>query len=113
MTEQSLRSMAAHRPESSFEVNRFRPNLLLNDNDSDSVFPENDWVGRHLRIGSVVLETVGECPRCAMTTQGFAELPKDPGIMRALVEANGGNLGVYARVVESGTVALDDVLQII
>ncbi len=113
MTEQSLRSMATHRPDSSFDVSRFRPNLLIDASDSEAVFPENDWVGKQLRIGNVVLETVGECPRCAMTTHGFADLPKDPGIMRALVEANGGNLGVYAKVVEGGTVTLGDTLEIV
>lgn len=112
MTEQSLQSMAAHRPDSSFDVSRFRPNILLNTADSKVLFPENDWVGKQLRIGSVVLETVGECPRCAMTTHGFAQLPKDPGIMRALVQANGGNLGVYARVIEAGTVSLGDTLDL-
>jgi len=110
MTKQSLASMAAHRPESQFHVDRFRPNLLLDAPDSDHPFPENEWVGRQLKIGDVVLETVGECPRCAMTTHGFGKLPKDPGIMRALVEANGGNIGVYAKVVRGGTIRLGDEL---
>ena len=108
MTKQSLASMAAHRAESEFRVDRFRPNLLLDAADSDHPFPENEWAGQQLEIGDVVLEIVGECPRCAMTTHGFGDLPKDPGIMRALVEANGGNLGVYARVVRGGTVRVGD-----
>jgi len=108
LTQQSLDSMGAHRPDSLFDVNRFRPNILLNAPDSSHPFPEQEWVGKQLSVGDVVLEIVGACPRCAMTTHGFSELPKDPGIMRALVEANGGNLGVYAKVVQAGTVSVGD-----
>jgi uncharacterized protein YcbX len=110
MTEQSLATMAAYREQSNFHVDRFRPNLLLDAPDSELPFPEASWVGQQIRIGEVVLEVVGECPRCSMTTHEFGNLPKDPGIMRALVAANGGNIGVYARVVAGGTVRVGDTL---
>ena len=102
-----------HRPESQFRVDRFRPNLLVDIPDGDLDFPENAWSGRQLKVGDVVFDVVGECPRCAMTTHGFSDLPKDPGIMRALVQANSGNLGVYARVSNIGSVAVGDELQLV
>lgn len=108
LTEQSLASMSRFRPESNFHVDRFRPNILLDARDSDHPFPETQWVGQRLHIGDVEFEVVGDCPRCAMTTHGFGNLPKDPGIMRALVGANGGNIGVYARVVKAGTLKVGD-----
>ncbi len=112
MSRQSLDSMARHRPESNFDVSRFRPNLLVDIPDSDSDFPEEAWTGRKLAIGDVVLEVVGACPRCAMTTHAFADFAKDPGIMRALVQANGGNLGVYARVIDTGRVSRNDSIEV-
>ncbi len=111
LTQQSLESMARHRPESQFHVDRFRPNILLDMPDSEHPFPEREWLGSRLQIGEVVLEAVGECPRCSMTTHGFGELPKDPGIMRALVQANNGNIGLYAKVVKGGTINIGDPLQ--
>jgi uncharacterized protein YcbX len=113
MSEQSLASMAAHRPESLFDVSRFRPNILVNCEDAGQAYPEQAWVGKQIRLGETVLDIVAPCPRCAMTTHGFSDLPKDPGIMRALVQANGGNLGVYARVVETGAISTGDVLELL
>jgi uncharacterized protein YcbX len=113
ISKQSLASMSDHRPESEFDVSRFRPNIVVDCADSDSPFPEESWTGKKVQIDDVVLEIVGACPRCAMTTHGFADLPKDPGIMRALVEANGGNLGVYARVITPGVIKNNSTLQIL
>lgn len=110
MTEQSLATMSAHRSQSNFHVDRFRPNLLLDAAGSELPFPEAAWVGQQITVGEVVLEVVGECPRCSMTTHGFGNLPRDPGIMRALVGANQGNIGVYAKVVSGGNVRVGDTL---
>ncbi|MDZ7686109.1 MAG: MOSC domain-containing protein [Gammaproteobacteria bacterium] len=112
MTQRSLESMAEARPDSHFDVRRFRPNILLEDTDTTSPFPERDWIGKHIRLGEVEFDIVGDCPRCVMTTHGFEDLPKDPGVMRALVQANEGNLGVYARIVAPGQIRLGDTLDV-
>ena len=43
-----------------------------------------------------------------MTTHGFANLPRDPGVMRAIVKEAGGSLGVYASVDGPGRVRVGD-----
>lgn len=67
-------------------------------------FPEQAWIGKTLEIGGVTLNIESTCPRCSMTTHGFSDLPRDTQIMREMVAHSEGNLGVYATIVQSGTV---------
>ena len=108
ISQQSLNAMNQLEGESRFDVRRFRPNLLVDVPGSDHPFPEQAWVGKTLAIGSVTLRIDTTCPRCAMTTHGFDDLPQDPQIMRKLVANSEGNLGIYASVVKVGKVATGD-----
>ncbi len=85
-----------------FDARRFRPNLLIDT--PDAGFVEDDWVGRELRMGDAIIKVEMPCPRCIMTTHGFDDLPKDPKVMRALVQHHGGDLGVYASVLQPGVI---------
>jgi uncharacterized protein YcbX len=108
MSQQSLATMNQLDGDSLFDVRRFRPNLLVDIPDSDHPFPEQAWVGKTLSIGSVKLKIEMTCPRCSMTTQVFDDLPQDAQIMRKLVANSEGNLGIYASVLEAGTVSAGD-----
>lgn len=116
LTTNALADMQRAAPDSQIDVRRFRPNLLFDlsfdGRFPESAFPEGQWCGKTLRLGSAMLQVEMECPRCIMTTHGFSELPRDPSIMRALVQENGGNLGVYASVLEPGTVSVGDEVEI-
>jgi hypothetical protein len=112
LSTRSLATLQDAAPNSKIDVRRFRPNLLV-DATSDECFPELAWIGKRVKIGEAVLSIAMECPRCVMTTLGFADLPKDPGVMRKLVEAADGNLGVYASVETAGTVRTGDPIQVL
>lgn len=107
MTRQSIGSLAASAPDSRMDARRFRPSLLV-DADSDERFPEQAWIGRRLRIGTVLIDAPMTCPRCVMTTHGFADLPKDPAVMRSLVSEAEGNLGIYGTILEPGEIRVGD-----
>ena len=112
MTTESLAALTGAAPEHTFSVDRFRPNLLI-ETGSEAAYPEREWVGRRIRAGTAELEITIDCPRCVMTTHGFGDLPKDPGIMRTLVRENQGELGVYATVITPGIVKAGDTLALI
>jgi len=110
----SLASLATSQPSSDFALARFRPTLLVDGGDaSTQAFPEDAWVGKTLQIGAAQLAVEIRCPRCIMTTHGFAQLAKDPSIMRTLVQQHGGDLGVYAKVIKPGAIAEGDQIQVI
>ncbi len=104
MTQQSLDTMSQAAPNSAFDEKRFRANFILDVGSSTDRFPEQAWIGKELHIGDVVLKVIDTCPRCSMTTHATDTLPRDTDIMRHLVTEAEGNLGVYAKVVRSGTI---------
>lgn len=112
MASSSLARMQEAAPASKFDVRRFRPNLLI-DTGSAEGWIERDWVGRTLRAGEVEFSVEISCPRCVMTTHPFDDLPKDPKIMRTLVQQNDGDLGVYCRITKPGVVRLGDAVEVI
>lgn len=105
LTTATLDRLRSLYPDGRFEVRRFRPNIVVAVDGQPREFVENDWVGRTLRIGSEVrLKIVRPCGRCVMTTLSQSDLPHDPGILRSAVKHNDGNVGVYATVLQGGTV---------
>jgi uncharacterized protein len=101
-------------PDTTFDVRRFRPNLLIEVNETDG-FVENDW--KVIRIGEVELRTLLPVPRCVMTTLPQDELPKDSNVLRSAAKHNMvdtvvvGTMpcaGIYAMVANEGTVSVGD-----
>ena len=96
-------------PQGRFEVRRFRPNIVVETANGERDFVENAWIGQVVAIGdSVRLSVTGPCPRCVMTTLPQSDLPKDPGILRIAAQHNRANVGIYASVLEGGTVRRGD-----
>jgi len=112
VTTRSLDYLAERRPTSRWDPRRFRPNVLI-ETESAAAFPERQWVNRRVRIGTAVFQVMRTCPRCAMTTHRFADLPADPGIMRSLVRDADGDLGVYATVAEPGRMTARDTVELL
>jgi uncharacterized protein YcbX len=70
---------------------------------------ENDWIGRTILIGDTVRLAITEpCPRCVMITLPQGDLPKDSGILRTAAQHNAVNVGVYASVINGGTIRRGD-----
>ena len=110
MTQQSVDAIAAAAPDSKIDVRRFRPSILVDAPQGDG-FPELAWVGGRFKLGEAVVAVAAPCPRCVMTTHGFADLPKDPTVMRTLVRVANGDLGVYTAIEQPGCVRIGDSLE--
>jgi len=110
ITRASLENLARRAAERGFDAvfdqRRFRPNLVIET--AAEGFVENAWVGRTLAVGDVRIKVEMTCPRCIMTTHGFDDVPRDPKVMRALVQLNDGDLGVYASIVTPGRIGAGD-----
>ncbi|HSJ95788.1 MAG TPA: MOSC domain-containing protein, partial [Myxococcota bacterium] len=112
LTDATLRRLQALAPASRVDVRRFRPNLVVASLPGAEGFVEQAWIGRRIAAGEAELEIVAGCPRCVMITHAFADLPRDPGLMRTVVKEADQNVGVYARVTTPGRVATGDGVQL-
>jgi uncharacterized protein YcbX len=109
LTTATLDRLRALYPAGRMEVRRFRPNIVVATGPEEEGFVENDWIDRTVSIGDEVrLRVSGPCPRCVMITLPQGDLPKDSGILRTAAQNNDANVGVYADVVEGGTVRRGD-----
>jgi uncharacterized protein YcbX len=104
VTTASLETLSRHhgRP---VDVRRFRPNLLI-ETDGVEGFVEQDWLGRRVAVGDVVLEVVQPMPRCVMVTQAQRDLPPDDGLLHRVTDVAGMDFGVLAEVVTPGRIAV-------
>lgn len=101
-------------PQGRFEARRFRPNIVVDSSTGEKGFLENSWIGSTIAIGTEVrLNIIGSCPRCVMTTLSQGDLPKDPGILRTAAQYNKVNVGVYASVLQGGTIHRDDGVRVV
>ncbi|MGH7804256.1 MAG: MOSC domain-containing protein [Candidatus Binatia bacterium] len=107
-----LGELASRNTKARWDVRRFRPNFLIDAASGVTGFAEGDWVGREVRVGRARLKVEVGCPRCVMTTQQTADLPKDPSVLRTIVGEANQNVGVYASVVGSGEVREGDPVEL-
>ena len=108
MSTSAFRSMAEAVPDSVIDVRRFRPSLIVDTGDRGG-HPELDWIGSRLTVGEVELEVVTGCPRCVMVTREIDDaVPGDRAILRHIVRDLDQIVGVYARILRTGTVRVSD-----
>ncbi len=106
LTSATLSELRRLQPDSVFHRARFRPNFLIDTDETG--FVENDWINRDLILGSVKCQVIDHKPRCVMVTRRQGDLPKDMEVIRTVLKNNDGNAGVELRALESGTVRCGD-----
>ena len=107
MTTSAMLALRDALPESVIDIRRFRPSIVIDG--AEAGHAEFNWKGRTATIGSAVIEFLDPCPRCVMVTREInADIPQDRSILRHIVRDLNQNLGVYARIVQPGAIAVND-----
>jgi MOSC domain-containing protein len=101
-------------PAGRFEVQRFRPNIVVSTGPGEEGFAEEAWIGHTVAIGDQArFRITGACSRCVMTTLPQGDLPKDSGILRTAAQNNHVNVGVYADVIVGGPIRRGDPVTVV
>ena len=116
LTTSTRAALQAADPAGTFDVRRYRPNVLVATDEEGYV--ENGWVGRTIALGGdgVAMEVMMPTMRCIMTTMAQSELPADTSLLRTIAAENrldigGGRwacAGVYGNVAGTGRVRVGD-----
>ena len=69
---------------------------------------EDEWAGRTLSIGAVVLVPRQPCIRCTMVTRAQPGLDADAGVFRTLARHHRGLFGVWCDVLTAGTLSVGE-----
>jgi uncharacterized protein YcbX len=111
-TTASRRTLAHLNPAATWDVRRFRPNLVIATTEALEGLVEANGHGRTLRLREVAVRGERPTTHRAMTLQARGDLPHDPTILRTIVREAGQQLGIYANVVRPGRVAVGDVVDV-
>lgn len=106
MTTGDVELLARQRPDVSWDVRRFRPNVVI-EADLES---RRAWAkGQRLRLGGVEIEVLKACERCVMTTRAQGDqLARELDVLRHVAAHHDSVVGVLARVVGAGVVRRHD-----
>ena len=108
LTTASLEHLARLRQVEAIDSRRFRPTVLI-ETKGDG-FLEDQWIGRHLRIGAIELTAKEKTRRCGMTFLAQRGLDDDPEILRSILRHNKRDLGIYCSIDGIGTLQVGDEL---
>ena len=89
------------------DVRRFRPNLVI-EAAGEAAFPEDEWVGRTVRIGALTMRVDERDERCVVTNVDPVTAERNPAVLRAIARERQACLGVYGSTVQPGRVAVGD-----
>ncbi len=107
ITSASLAWLQGRRPDSAVDARRFRPNVVVETDDTGLV--EQSWLNRTLAIGDELrVKVTLWTERCVMITNPQDELESDVAILRTLAQDNDERFGVYAAVVTPGRIRRGD-----
>lgn len=107
LTTKSLARLAALCRRDAIDSRRFRPTAVIEVENGDG-FIENEWTGRHLRIGILDAKAEEDAKRCGVTFVSQPGIDEDPEILRTILRNNKRHLGIYCSSDVSATIEQGD-----
>lgn len=98
LTTASLEHMRALNSAADWDIERFRPNLVVETLPGLEGLVEQGWLGRRLQIGDLAIDCVATAPRCGAITRAQGDLPEDRSMLRSVVKEADQNLGIYGSI---------------
>lgn len=75
-------------------------------------YVEETWLGREVQLGEVLVRVSEATERCRMVGVAQVDLSERPGMLKAISDHHDLVAGVYASVLQSGTIAVGDVVTV-
>lgn len=107
LTTASLAAAAELHPDGDWDVRRFRPTALFEV--AGPGFAEDPWT--EIEVGGARSEILMPTMRCSMPSRAQPGLDRDPGIAATLRDGHDNNLGLYAKIVTAGAIAVGDAVR--
>jgi uncharacterized protein YcbX len=110
MTTAGLLAGASTYSAGTWDVRRFRPNVLIHI-DAEG-WLEDAWTDRQLKVGSAQFVPRRRCIRCTMVNRAQPGLDKDVNIYKTLHRTHGGDAGMWTEVMRPGTISEGDLVYV-
>jgi uncharacterized protein YcbX len=113
LTTASLERMRTVNPDADWDLERFRPNVVIKTEQGISGLVEQNWLGRTLRIGETDIQCQEAAPRCGAVVRRQQGLKEDRTILSSIVAQADQNLGIYGGNSKEGTVRVGDAVYLV
>lgn len=108
LTTATLETLRGLNPYADWDLERFRPNIVIETEQGVSGLAEQNWIGRRLRIGETEIQCQDTAPRCGAVVRPQQELKEARSILRTIVANADQNLGIYGDNFQEGTIRVGD-----
>jgi uncharacterized protein YcbX len=97
-------------PSCDWNIERFRPNLVIETLPGMEGLVEQAWIGKRLNIGGVSVYCENTAPRCGAVIREQQNITSEPEVLRTIVREATQNLGIYGNINCTGAIKVGDVV---
>lgn len=95
-------------PDANWDLERFRPNLVVETLPGSAGLIEQDWIGQRIKIGDITIQCSEPAPRCGAVSQQQQSIDRDTSVLRTIVKEADQNLGIYGDLKHPGRINAGD-----